>query len=87
MTTRLRAFSHPDDVAVVFKVVNRFVLAILGIGPGLVSVMLFRTIDGPAVAEQLRLYELFGVIGILGGAALVMRGRPRGAPRPVLSTR
>lgn len=86
MTTRLRAFSHPDDVAVVFKVVNRFVLAILGIGLGLVSVMLFRTIDGPAVAEQLRLYEL-GVIGILGGAALVMRGRPRGAPRPVLSTR
>jgi ubiquinone biosynthesis protein len=54
-------------------IVNRTVLAFVGAALGIVSVMMLRTVAGPAVTADLRLYELLGLLGLVTGAVLLMR--------------
>ena len=45
----------------------------MGAALGLVSVLMFRTTGGPSISTDLTLYQLFGLIGLVAGAVLLMR--------------
>ncbi|HEX6147503.1 MAG TPA: AarF/UbiB family protein [Acidimicrobiia bacterium] len=74
LTTRLRLFTHPDDVRVVERLLNRALVAVLSIGVGLVSVLLLGTAGGPElVLIGVRLYEVLAWIGLSMAIVLLMR--------------
>jgi ubiquinone biosynthesis protein len=74
ITTRLRFFTHPDDVRVLEGLLNRTLVAILSIGVGLVSVLLLGTDGGPElVLIGVRLYEVLAWIGLSIAIVLLMR--------------
>ena len=74
ITTRLRLFTHPDDVRVLERLLNRSLVAILSIGVGLVSVLLLGTDGGPElVLIGVRLYEVLAWIGLSMAVVLLMR--------------
>lgn len=73
LSFRVRAFSHPDDVRVVSRLVNRAVLAFIAVGLGIVSVLLFGLTQGPNLSSTLTLYDVLASIGLLAGALLMMR--------------
>lgn len=74
ITTRLRLFTHPDDVRVLERLLNRALVAVLSIGVGLVSVLLLGTAGGPElVLIGVRLYEVLAWIGLSMAIVLLMR--------------
>jgi ubiquinone biosynthesis protein len=61
LTGRVRLFAFPDEVQTVERLLNRFVLTLLTIGLGGVSVGLLTSRGGPIVAGiQVRVFELLG---------------------------
>jgi hypothetical protein len=57
----VRLFAFPDEVRTVERLLNRFVLTLLTIGLGGVSVGLLTSQGGPIVAGiQVRVFELLG---------------------------
>ncbi len=74
LTTRVRLFAEPQDVAVVERLVNRVVLTALALGLGLLSTLLLATEAGPVLAgSEIRLLEVLGWIGLFGSAVLFLR--------------
>ncbi len=61
LTGRVRLFAFPDEVRTLERLLNRFVLTLLTIGLGGVSVALLTSQGGPIVAGiQVRVFELLG---------------------------
>lgn len=74
LTTRLRLFSHPDDVRVVERFTNRLLLTLLSVGTGAVSVMMLGTEGGPIIeAADVPLLEILGWIGLTLAVMLLLR--------------
>jgi len=74
ITTRLRLFTHREDVRVFERLLNRTLVAMLSIGVGLVSVLLLGTDGGPElVLIGVRLYEVLAWIGLSIAIVLLMR--------------
>jgi hypothetical protein len=73
LTARVSLFSLPDDVKVLTTLVNRILLAFLGAGVGVMSVILIGIKGGPDFAGQTSLYEFFGYFGLFCSTVLVMR--------------
>jgi ubiquinone biosynthesis protein len=66
-------FSEDRDVAVVTRLVNRFVLAFSGAGVGIVSVVLIGTKGGPPFMGDTSLFRFFGYFGLFCATVLIMR--------------
>ncbi len=74
ITTRVRLFSEPADVAVVEGLINRVVLTASSLGVGLLAVLMLATDAGPVVAgTQVRLLEVLGWLGLFAGTVLLLR--------------
>lgn len=74
LTTRLRLFSDPEDIRVLEQFHNRFLLTLLSIGTGAVSVMLLGTEGGPIIeAADVPLLEILGWIGLSLAVILLLR--------------
>ena len=74
ITTRLRLFTHPEEVRTLERLLNRAVLSFLSIGLGVVSVMLLGSEGGPLlVATDVTFYEVLGWIGLTVAVILLLR--------------
>ena len=74
LTTRVRLFSDPNDVAVVERLLNRAVLAGLALGLGLIAVLMVTAEAGPVLAgTEIRLLEMIGWLGLFGATVLLLR--------------
>ncbi len=74
MTTRVRLFAEPDDVAVAEGLVNRVVLTAIALGVALLSVIMLGTDTGVVLAgTDLRLLEVLGWFGLFSGTVLLLR--------------
>jgi ubiquinone biosynthesis protein len=62
-----------SDVRAVKTLVNRLVLAGLGAGLGIVAVDLLGTGTGPQLENGLRLYALFGWLGLFVSVIFILR--------------
>ena len=70
---RVSLLSGEQDVRVISTLVNRFVLAFIGIGLGVVSVMLFSVETDVFVVRHIDMFDILGFIGLFTGATLIMR--------------
>lgn len=70
---RISLFSTATDVHVVTRLMNRLVLAGIGIGVAVASVLLVGTGGGPGFESGLRLYPLLGYVGLFLAAVFVLR--------------
>ncbi len=73
LNVRVSLFSNETDVRVVSRLVNRAVLAFIGAALGIVSAMLFQIGEGPALSDNVGLFDLLAFIGLFSGAILIMR--------------
>jgi ubiquinone biosynthesis protein len=73
LAVRARPLADRRDVRVLADLVNRVVLAVLGTGTAISSVLLLTAPGGPLIAGNLRAYELLGTIGLAGAIILGMR--------------
>lgn len=74
LTTRVRLFTDPDEVRVLERLLNRFVITLLSIGVGAVSVMMLGTEGGPIIeAADVPLLEILGWIGLSLAVILLLR--------------
>jgi ubiquinone biosynthesis protein len=70
---RVSLLSTAADVQAVTKLVNRLVLAGLGIGLAMAAVVLVGTAGGPHLESGLGLYALFGYVGLFVSMIFVFR--------------
>lgn len=84
LTTQVRLFAVPDDVAVAERLLNKALLSVLALGILGLSILLLRTEVGPLITNQgPRLTEVLGWTGLFAGTVLVLRallGVLRGLP-------
>jgi ubiquinone biosynthesis protein len=73
LRVRVSLLSEPRDVVGVTRLVNRFVLAILGAGVGGVSVALIAIRGGPPFTGGTSLFRFFGYFGLFCSTVLIMR--------------
>jgi ubiquinone biosynthesis protein len=74
ITTKVRLFSDPDDIAVVERLANRGILSLLALGVSALAVMLLGTEAGPTIAgTDIRLVEVLGWTGLFAGLILLLR--------------
>ncbi len=70
---RVSLFSDPDDVRLLTRWVNRFVLALIGTVGGIISVVLIGTQGGPHFTGDTSLFQFFGYFGLFWCLVLVLR--------------
>lgn len=73
LATRVSVLSNEEDERVATRLVNRFVLALLGGMVGLFSVMLLGTSGGPHFTGDTSLFQLFGYFGLFCSTVLILR--------------
>jgi ubiquinone biosynthesis protein len=73
LRARVSLFSVDEDVRVISRLVNRFVLAFLGGIVGVISVVLIGIKGGPVFTGTTSLYEFFGYFGLFCSTVLIMR--------------
>ncbi len=74
ITTKVRLFSDPEDIAVVERLANRGILSLLALGVSALAIMLLGTDTGPNVAgTDIRLVEVLGWTGLFAGLVLLLR--------------
>lgn len=70
---RVSLFADDHDVAVITRLVNRFVLAFVGGAVGIVSVLLLDIPGGPSFSGDTSLFRFFGYFGLFCATVLLMR--------------
>ncbi len=73
LRARVSLFADDRDVAVVTRLVNRFVLAFAGGAVGIVSVILIGIKGGPPFTGDTSLFRFFGYFGLFCSTVLIMR--------------
>jgi ubiquinone biosynthesis protein len=73
LRARVSLFSDERDVALITRLVNRFVLAFAGAGVGVVSVILIGIKGGPPFTGDTSLFQFFGYFGLFCSTVLIMR--------------
>ncbi len=73
LQARVSLFSDPQDVRVVTRWVNRFVLALVGGVGSVVSVLLIGTQGGPHFTGDTSLFQFFGYFGLFWCLVLILR--------------
>ena len=73
LTTNLRLFSDPRDIAVVTTLVNRAVLGLLGAALGVMSVVSLLARSGPGISGGITVLQLFGYIALFLSITLILR--------------
>jgi ubiquinone biosynthesis protein len=73
LRVRVSLFATESDVGTVTRLVNRLVLAGLGIGIAMVAVAMLRTPNGPELGEGLRLYPMLGCAALLTSLVFIAR--------------
>lgn len=74
LTARMRLFSDASDVAVVERLLNRAILAVLSLGLGFIAVAMLAIDAGPVLAgTDVRLLEVLGWVGLFGATVLLLR--------------
>ena len=73
LRARVSVLGDPDDVRVLTRLVNRAVLAVVGVSVSLVSVVLLGIEGGPPFTGDTSLYTFFGYFGLFCGTVLVLR--------------
>jgi ubiquinone biosynthesis protein len=70
---RVSLFSTEGDIDAVTKLMNRLVLAGLGVGVAIAAVLLIGTASGPELENGLRLYPLLGYVGLFLSLVFIFR--------------
>jgi ubiquinone biosynthesis protein len=70
---RVSLFSTRNDVDTVTRLVNRVVLAGVGVGIAIVAVVLLSIAGGPHLKSGLRLYPILGYIGLIVSVTFILR--------------
>jgi ubiquinone biosynthesis protein len=74
LSAQVSLLSKPSDVGVLERLLNKALLAVLGLGVVALAILLIRTETGPVVGERgFYLTQLFGWIGLFFGTVLVLR--------------
>jgi ubiquinone biosynthesis protein len=74
LTTRVRLFADPADVAVAERLLDRLILTVTALGLGFIAVQLLATEAGPVLAGTgTRLLEVLGWFAMFGGSVLLLR--------------
>jgi ubiquinone biosynthesis protein len=66
-------FATERDAAIVGRWVNRLIVGLVGASVGVVSVMLLGVSGGPVVTGSVRLFDVFGYVGLGLSAILLLR--------------
>jgi len=72
-TANIRLFSDEHDARLISRMVSRVVLAFMGVGVAIASVLLLGLSGGPRITSTLSVYQLFGYFGLFCGAVLLLR--------------
>jgi ubiquinone biosynthesis protein len=70
---KVSLFSDDPDATLVTKLVNRFVLSLVGAAVGIIGVILIGVRGGPPFAGDTSLYEFFGYFSLFCSVVLIMR--------------
>jgi ubiquinone biosynthesis protein len=70
---RVSLFSTESDMQAMTRLVNRVILAGLGVGIAIVALGLLRTSGGPDLANGLRLYPSLAYLGFLASMVFIVR--------------
>jgi ubiquinone biosynthesis protein len=73
LSVNVRLFADARDTQIVMRLVSQLVLAFLGAGIGLMAVLLLGTAGGPMVARVMSVFDLFGYLGLVVSAILILR--------------
>lgn len=72
-TANIRLFSDEQDARLISRMVSRVVLAFMGVGIAIASVLLLGLNGGPQITSTLSVYQLFGYFGLFCSAVLLLR--------------
>ncbi len=73
LAARVSLFSDSHDVRVLTRLVNRFLLALIGSVGGIISVLLIGTQGGPLFTGETSLFQFFGYFGLFWCLVLILR--------------
>ncbi|MGE5333964.1 MAG: ABC1 kinase family protein, partial [Nitrososphaerota archaeon] len=73
LTANVRLFSDEEDARLISRLVSRAVLAFMGVGLAIASVLLLGLSGGPQISSTLTVYQLFGYFGLFCSAVLLLR--------------
>jgi ubiquinone biosynthesis protein len=72
-SANIRLFSDPEDARLVSRLVSRAVMAFMGVGVAIASVLLLGMSGGPRITSTLTVFQLFGYSGLFGSVVLLLR--------------
>jgi ubiquinone biosynthesis protein len=73
LSVNVRLFADARDTQIVMGMVSQLVLAFLGAAIGLMAVLLLGTAGGPMVGSTTSVFALFGYLGLVVSAVLILR--------------
>jgi ubiquinone biosynthesis protein len=74
LAARIRLFTDATDIAVIERLLNRSLLAVVSLGLGLIAVLMLAVDAGPLLAgTEVRLLEALGWVGLFGASVLLLR--------------
>jgi|GEM_PF-63034 ubiquinone biosynthesis protein len=72
-TANVRLFSDEQDARLITRMVSRVVLAFMGVGIAIASVLLLGLSGSPRITSTLSVFQLFGYFGLFCSAVLLLR--------------
>jgi ubiquinone biosynthesis protein len=73
LSVNVRLFADARDTQIVMRLVSQLVLAFLGAAIGLMAVLLLGMAGGPMVGRTMSVFGLFGYLGLVVSAVLILR--------------
>jgi ubiquinone biosynthesis protein len=73
LSVNVRLFADARDTQIVMRLVSQLVLAFLGAAIGLMAVLLLSAAGGPMVGSTTSVFDLFGYLGLVVSAVLILR--------------
>ena len=72
-SANIRLFSDAEDARLVSRLVSRAVMAFMGVGVAIASVLLLGMSGGPRITSTLTVFQLFGYSGLFCSVVLLLR--------------
>ena len=73
LSANIRLFSDPRDARLVSRLVSWMVMAFMGVGIAIASVLLLGLSGGPHITSTLSVFQLFGYSGLFASVVLLLR--------------